>query len=377
MALTIAEAFDVKVTTKSVSRVAATGSALLRLFGMQTGGPNVLRKGGDSFGFDIFNDTRTVATGRAPGTPAATVHRQVVGRVDGVFPRINEKLPMKYKDLHLARKIGSSNEMDPKGVDHLRKQQQFMGQRAANFRLIQLAGMLRGKMYGHVSGDDVYYDFTSASAAYTVDWRIPSGNLSQLNMLGGGNLVSGSWADPGTDIPSQLTDIAAAFEELNGTSVELAVLTSAQWKNVKNNDFVRSQAGINDSAWVEDTPPNGMAQDGAGKKIRAYRLRGNEQILFVVTDQVLELGLQGSTTRTKLVGSTNVWFGPMPSAEYFEMIEGSEVVVPSNGESREVTGLFAYTKEVDDPAAVMLYTVDSAIVANYVPSASAYATVEF
>ncbi|HQW51058.1 MAG TPA: ATP-binding cassette domain-containing protein, partial [Tepidiformaceae bacterium] len=38
----------------------------------------------------------------------------------------------------------------------------------------------------------------------TIDYQVPAGNLDQLDMLGGGNLLDADWATSSTDIPAHL-----------------------------------------------------------------------------------------------------------------------------------------------------------------------------
>lgn len=379
MALSTAEAFDLKVTQRSVRRVAATGASLLNFFGMQVGGPNILRFGGKSFEYDVFDDTRTVALARGRGAPAATITRQAVGQVKGAYPRINEKLYMSYEDLHMQRRIGTANELDERGQDYLAKQQAFMGQRSANFRLLMLAGMMRGYVYAHANGEDVYYDFTNSSVLYNINWQIPSGNLNQLNMLGGGNIIDKTWSDPTADIPRHISAIGRAVTQMTGGDIGVGICGTTMWNYIASNDFVRSQAGFSDQVFTQEAPPAGMVADSNGQPITAYRLRGAaKNLLWIVTDQGLDLGAPGSESHARLVGDNNVWIGPMPQKNQYEGIEGSEIVVPGNNvNEQEMMGLFAYTKRTDDPAGVYLYSGDNFMPSNYVPKATVYGTVVF
>lgn len=367
-----AEVFDVKVTTRAVSRVAATGSSLLRLFGMQPNGPAVTRIDGRDFNYDIFNASRSVATGRGPGAPAGTVNLQPTGKVSGTLPRLNEKMVLPYEKLNIVRRMGSSNEIDEAGLDYTRNQQAILGQRAANFRLLQLAGMMRGTLYAHQSGEDIYYDFTNSSVSFSIDWRIPSGNLLRLNMLGGGNIIDKSWADPTADIPGHVAQVRAASVQLTGREIRLAMCSLSMWEIIKGNDNVQAKAGIASVAFESVPLPAGVEAASGGQPIAAYRLSGMPEVTWIVTDQGLTLGASGSTY-TKLVGDTDVWFGPSPSIDQFQMYEGSEMVVV-RGNRTLARGLFSYTKETDDPAAVLMYTVDNVLVTNFLPAACAYAT---
>lgn len=377
----IAEILSTKVTTKAISRVAAATSRMLTLFQMNPGGANERSQGHRRFGYDIFNDARSVAIARAPGATSATVRRQAVGRVDGTFPRVAEKLPLLLEELHNFRKIGGQvAEFDNGGQEFIRRQQRFMGQRVANFRLLSLAGMMRGAMYAHRvdGGDDIYYDFTSSSAAYTIDWQIPAGNKSQLNMLGGGNIIGTSWDNPVADIPGDLLQINKAFQRLCGSSLQLAACSSGMWNNIINNDYVISQAGSANTPFAILQREDGNSENGLPRTTFIAQLRAVPWMLWYITDEGLDVGAQGSTTYTPFIGDNDVWFGPAPNPDYMEMLLGSEPVSEGpNLPATERFGMHAYNVSTYDPAGYVLHTLDNAIPALYVPKATAYGTCVF
>src|SRR6056297_2742126 len=83
------------VVTRVVSRQAAASDWLQNLFGVQPGGPNEIYEGhGREGAYTIFDNTRTVAQGRAPGTSHAVSSQQGVGRVSFTYPRMHDSLAM-------------------------------------------------------------------------------------------------------------------------------------------------------------------------------------------------------------------------------------------------------------------------------------------
>lgn len=61
---------------------------------------------------------------------------------------------------------------------------------------------------------------TSSGAVVTVDQGIPAANKTQLNMLGGGSIISASWATAGTDILGQIANIRSAYIKLTGYELD-------------------------------------------------------------------------------------------------------------------------------------------------------------
>lgn len=375
----LADLLSTKVTRGVVRRVAAGTSEAVNFFGFQPGGANILTVGHRTAGYDIFNDARTSGQGRAPGAPAASIRRNPVGRIDVTFPRMYEKLMLDHESLHNQRPIGgASNVFDEAGRSYIAAQQRFVGQRAANFRRLLTAGMMRGVLYGHRSGDDFYYDFTSSGADFTMDWRVPSGNKSQLNMLGGGSIIDASWATASTDIPRHLAKVDAAFQQLTGTQLRTAVCTGEMWNYITANDHVQEKAGTSNRPWETFALQGGEGQNGLPRTTKLGVLAAYPFVTWLITDEGLSVGAPGSESFTKFIPDTAVWFGPQPDQTLMAMLEGGEPVNEGHGRGTTVqNGLHAWTKEVDDPAGIHLFSVDNALPALFVPAATAYGTVVF
>lgn len=377
------EIMSTQITTRIVSREAGANHYLLQLFGMQPGGRAERQVGKRQFGYDVFNDTRTTAQGRMPGVAAGTATRQVVGRVQGVFPRFNEKLTLLAEELYQFRVLGGpSSVYDQRGVQYTLRQQRYMGQRLGNSRMTMLAGLIRGGiLYAHRTGDQVYYDFTSASNSWSIDWLMPAANKTQLNMTGGGNLITGTWLTPTNDIPSMLNNINAAFQQVVGTTLGTIICPINVWQAVINNDFVMMLAGTSNPPFTVMERLIGTSDNGLPQTVIIARIAAVPWIDWIITDEGLKLGAMGSETFTKFVPDNYCWMGPSLRGDitnYFELLLGSEPINEGYGSGEtERYGVHAWTKETDDPAGRMLYTVDNSIPANYVPATNCFAQVIF
>lgn len=369
------------VTTRVVTQVAGTSSRLLNLFGMQPGGPNVKKVGHRHFGYDVFNDTRKVGRTRSPGASAAEVSRQKVGRVVGTFPRMNESIVLLEEETHNIRRIGgSAAEFDEAGEDYVSKQTRYMGKRAANFRTLLLAGMIRDSLYYHASGDDYYLDFTS-SGGTKIDFKMPSGNKSQLNMLGGGDIINISWATVATaGVFDDLMAINAAFQQLYGGRLDKIICGSQIWSYVTNNTDMKGRAGSANKVFETFERPTAV-KDDLGNPVNEFvgKLTPVPWIDWhIMGDEGLEIGAPGSESYTKLVGVNDCVFMSSPSSEWCEMLEGSEPVSDGNGKPSTVRmGIYSWSEQLANPARRVLYTIDNAMPALYVPNAMAYGTVVF
>lgn len=370
----IAELLSTKITTGVISREAGINQYLLRRFGMNPGGFAENPVGHRQFGYDIFNDTRTVSQGRAPGVAAATITRQKVGRVNGTFPRFYEKLPLMGEELHNYRVIGGpSNVFDEGGARYIERQQRFLGQRMGNNRMALLAGMFRGKMYAHQSGDTIYYDFTSSGAIFELNWQTPADNKDQLN-----GLITKTWSDPTADIPGNLRNLNARLQSTLGTTLDQIICPVNVWNYISTNDNVQAQAGIGQPPWQTFRREVGVDANGQPQTVLIGVITAFPMVEFVITNETLKLGIQGSETSTQYIDDNCMWWGPNASRRYFEMLLGSEPVSEGYGRPERIAmGMTGWTKLVDDPAGRMMFSLDNCIPAAYVPAASGYATVVF
>lgn len=378
--VSIQKALRAEILTGVVSEVAASTNMFLNMFGMQPGGSAVRPAGGGRHGaYDVFNNTRTVAPASIPGSPAARVTREKVGKVQYVMPRAYAKLFLSYEELNNLRPIGGpAGVFDTAGASYIALQARNLGQKIANFRTASLVGMLRGGLYAHEDGPRMYYDFTSTSAVYQIASRIPAGNLSQLDMLGAGSIIDASWNNPTANIPLHLSKINAAFQQLNGGSLVQAVCTSLMWNYLLSNDYMVAGAGMASTAYDIYERITGTGPDGTPINAFRGRLRAVPWMDWIITDEGLMLGAEGSESFTKLVPDTGVYFLPNITPSLFQMLEGSEPVVEREGQPAVLrTGVYSWSATLADPAGINLYILDNALAAAYVPNSWAFGTVVF
>lgn len=356
-----------KQILKVVSRVKPALTTLSSLFGFNIGGSNRVQFGGRHFFYDVFNRSRAVAGGRAPGQASDLITPQKVGEVIGVFPRAAETMALTYEDIHNRRRIGGPvNELDSAGERYITRQEMYLGERFANLIEFQTAAMLRGSYVFVQNGDRLHHDFTGSGT--TINFRIPSGNLDQLNMLGGGNLIAASWATASTDIPAHLFNINSAMIQLTGYALKHCFCKSDVWQYVLNNTKVAAQGGTSNVVFER------IAQDADGNFTAV--LRSIPWLQWHIIEHGLEVGTSG--TYTDLIEDDHIAFAPDPSPEWCEYLEGSEIVVegPGVGAAKgEQFGFYPYAYPMHDPAGWNLAAVHNGMPALYVPAAIAYADV--
>lgn len=346
-----------------VSRVNVTNTRLQNFFGR-----NKEQRMGRNFAWDIFDQTREVEGSRMPGTGPARVTPQPVGQVNGTFPRVHSSIQLPYESLGNIRQLGGI-ELDPSGESYITRQITVLKQKYVNHVEMQYAAMLRGQYYYSVTGDDLIPSLSSGT--FTIDYQIPSGNKSSLNMMGAGNIISALWSSASTDIPAQLNAINAAFEQLTGRPLEHVWLSSVTMNYVLTNDKVKALSGTANVVFDQDT------RDPVTKD-RTVVLKGIPWLTFHVTDGVLAFGGNGITggTSVKLIPDGYASFCVEPDPSWTNYLEGSEVVVEYPGASPTMRyGQHFWAESTTKPAGYELIGVLNGLPALYAPKCLAYGTV--
>lgn len=361
------------VVTRAISRIKVPGDRLQRWLGMSPVGPAVTRPGGHHTGWDIFDHTRGLARGRPPGTGPSTVAKQPIGHVSATIYRSHEKVPLLQERMFRLRPLGSQwGTIDASGQQYITRQQFILAQRFRNTREFMVSRMLRGQFQLKQSGDD--WLPVDSGGHITIDFQIPAGNKGQLNMLGTGNIIDKSWADPSADVIKHCLMVQQAFEELHGWPLRHVWITSTVLNYLMNNTVLINTAGMANTVWLTWNRSPYVGPDGVPDGGHEVVFRGLPWLQFHIYDA----GLVVDGQFKRIIEDNAAIFLPDPSPELFEMHEGSEIVVENvNDPGQERFGLAAWTQRVVQPAGWELLAVDNCIPALYVPKAVAYATVVF
>lgn len=380
MAASIQEVLRPITLTKVISRQLSASKWFLSFMGMEPGGVNEEYFGhGREGSYHVYNNTRKVGRGRAPGTAAARAARERIGRVPFVYPRMHEEVGLLAEELHNLARIEDPRMRDEAGRDYIRRQTATLAQKAANFRTVMVVGMLRDELYVAEDGDDWYFTFTSGSSLYQIKHQMPAANKTQLDMTGGGNIIDVSWDNPSADIPKHLNDIDAAFQELYGGRLENIICTGAIWQHVIKNDNVASQAGIANTPFRRFERVVGKKEDGSPLNESVGELTSRPGVLWHITDEGLDIGTPGSETFTKYVGANEAIFMPNPaSLNVFSMMQGSEPIAEfDNGPETLKIGVSAWSKKASNPTETEIFILDNAMAINHIPVSVAYGSVVF
>ena len=364
MSLSTAQVLAPKTILKAISQLDLPGTALQKLMGWGLSGGNVRRQSGRNYSWDIFNNSRKIATGRDKAQTANRQKAQGVSAQQGTFPRSAETIALLDEDLLNHRRIGGpDSQLDHGGQNYLTHQEVYLAQRFTNLIEFQTAAMLRGSYSYTNDGDDLRHGFSGGED--TVEFKIPAGNKTQLNMLGAGNILNADWATTSTDIPGHLQKINTAMVQLTGMGLAHVVLTGTGWQYIVNNLKVQAQGGSSNVVFES------LRRVGHGEF--SAILRAIPWVTFHIVDYGLEIWNGSSEVFTKLIADDHAAFLPEPSPRWAEYLEGSEIVTEGpGGVKAERFGFYPYAYPTHDPSGWDLCAVFNGIPVLYTPNALAY-----
>lgn len=343
-------------------------------------GPNITQGDVRYATFRIFDFTRTVAVGRAPGTGPSTVAANPVGSVPVSCARFHMKVPLSYEELgNLSPIVGPNSVIDQGGQDYISRMITHLARRNNNAVEMMASGMLQDNLYFNYSGDNVLLSIGPLAGLFNfqIPYQIPAGNKNQLNMLGAGNIIGISWNNVAAPIISNLLAIDAAFMQLSGYPLTDVWVNGPFWYNVLVNTEVRNTAGSANTPFADfdRVPETGM--DGLPTGDHVAVLRAFPTIKWHITNEVLVMNSDvdpsyatapSGAQLVKMVPDKQAFFCTTPTPEWTTMYHGGEYVVENPGMPGALRrGFYAWREYTTQPSAVDLITLMNAMPILYVP----------
>lgn len=384
-----------------VSRIRQGQGRLGRYFGFHNtkydartvslSGPNTVSGPTRYASYRLYNNVRTIAHGRAPGTGPATKPANPLGEVWMSCARFHEKLPLDYESLgNLSPVMGPNSQVDNMGQDYISRQTLSLTQEFNNAVELMTAGMCRGQFYLAMNGDNLYPMLTVPSVPYiTCNFQLPAGNLQQLNMLGTGNLLTVGWQNPNAPIIGDLANIKAAYAALTGFPLTDIWINSPTWVNVITNNQVRQTAGTSETPFAEFDREKEMGMDGEPLNEYSMRLKGDPTIKWHALDDVLisncdiDPSYVTAPANPTAVTEYEVPNGyaimhTTPNSMWCKMYQGGEPVVENPGmPAVRREGFYAWHEYVTQPARIELIGLLNAVPMLYNPNVLCFPQVVF
>jgi hypothetical protein len=393
-----------------ISTLKVPQSRLQAAFGCNPGGPNINPVGGRTTGWDIFNRTRSIAQGRAPGTGPATIKPQIIGHVNATIYRVHEKTFLDDNRLHLMRRMGNDwGVVDQRGEKYVEGQERHLAQRLRNSREFVLSRALRGQFQLYQNGDDwipcdsgghitidyqnpYYYDSSNSvyrgAATFSIATAAPC-TLAQLDAITvtlPGNTTTTtpfagmdgtSWTSVTTANPiADCFGINAGFEAMHGRQLTTVWCNSTTAQLLLNNTAMKGAAGTANTVYESYTRTVFEGPDGQRDTGFVIVFRALPWLRFMVYDAGLDVFNGTNYVFQKFFPDGYAAFLPDVDQDWFELQEGSEIVRENLLDPGSVRfGMASWVEPKTQPGGFEMISLDNAIPVIYVPSCVAYVQV--
>ena len=388
-----------QVILKTVSRIRRFQGRLGRWIGFQPNkfnpdkvsveGPNT-RYGDTRFAsFRIDDVTRVVAKAKAPGTGPASVAPNPVGEVRVACARFHEKVRLLGEFLgNLSPIIGPNSQIDTGGQNYIARQVTHLAEKYNNTIELLTMGMFQDNLYFQLSGDNMLPVIgapTSPDLGFQIPFQIPSGNKSQLNILGTGSIIQVGWQNTGAPLIKNMLQIQAAVTQLSGYQPRHAWMNSIMWYNVLLNGEIRNTAGTSNTPFAMWDRVKERTMDGEEVPEFTAQLRGIPWIDWHIADDVIVTksdidptwsSAPATATYQKVCPDNTCLITPEPSPDWCEMYLGGEYISENAGQPMVMKRGYSFWKEwVTQPSCIELIALMNAIPLLYQPRAVLFATV--
>ncbi len=380
------------VVTRAISLLKTPQSRLQNFFGCYPGGPNVNPVGGRTTAWDIFNRTRGIAQGRAPGTGPGTVKPQITGHVTATIYRAHEKIFLDDNKLHRQRPLGQNwGTIDERGERYVTRQEGHMAQRLKNSREFLLSRMLKGGFDLKLVGDDmipvdygngditinyqapltpVYNTGTftlTTLAAYSV--TLPGNTTASTPFSGVDDTKWDTASDTGVDIFKTCMAINSGAEALHGLPIRHAWCNSTVMNELFGDTGLKAMAGTANMVWERYERTKFLGPDGKQDTGFEIVFKALPWLTWHVYDGGLDVFNGTNYVYTKFFADEYVTFLPDVDNDWFELQEGSEIVRENVMDPGRVRyGMAAWSEIKTQPSGFELISLDNFIPALYLPS---------
>ena len=264
-----------------ISNIATPMSRFQDFYGLGIGGPNNQDIGGRNFAWDIFDKTRTISNGRAPGTGPSTVSPQKIGQTQATAFRSHETIRLLEENIFRIRGLGENMDManiDVRGQKYIRKQLEHLAQRFKNLREFMVCRMLRGSgFYIDVQGDD--WVPNDSSGIIQINYQTPA---TQVGTVDG--TFAGNWQTATALIHDELLALNALSQKQTGYPIEHAWCDGAMWGKILKLDQVKTLAGTSNEPFAQYERVDLRSAEGIRDNGFTARLRGIPWLTWHIYD---------------------------------------------------------------------------------------------
>ncbi len=314
----------------------------------------------DTFGYDIYAATRTMANVSPGYSPPVQGGRKPVGQELATLYRFHPSREIFYNEVYKMRPLGSFNSntpVDDMGLRYVALQLAHAKQEIDNSIEWMVAHMLKGG-FGIKDDGDSYRlcKLDDADAVSLNNYKIPSSNLGDL----GGIIASGEeWTLAGAPIINHMMEIDVMSARISGFPVRHVILNGITASYLFNNTKLSQTGGssfqifnsITKRPVKGDEPPTSGNYDVVFRALPQYTFHIYNEGL-VETQVVPNESEQISTTNFKMfIPDGYAIMVPEPSPLWVGWSTGKEVILEDrHSQPRQVQGFTTWRTHEIDPA---------------------------
>ncbi len=304
---------------------------------------------GNTFEYTKVDGNRSLARIIARGSPAHRVGQQGISLQKATMLDSAESQEFKGTSLLNLVNIDAPEQKQKMGEQEILRQTLWFKKRQVNLLQASVQHMmLNFAIHVDEKGEVLPSD---SGAMVSVDAGIPAGQLTQLDILGGGSIIGNSWGTAGTDIVTNISDIILQMMKLGGW-----LMTEAYYgKNIPGYIFGNDTA----KEWInrnQTLSAQAFARNQVPEGFQALNWHDASKGFY----------LDASDTVQQFIGDDDVVFTPAISDDWWRMAYGSNPV-PMGAMSRgtdandmlaqieEVVGPYSYAELLTNPVRIEQY----------------------
>jgi hypothetical protein len=382
--ITLAQMLKQETVLGVYSRLKAAGTQLSTFYGMRPESPGTERAlNGRNAGWDTFDNTRTMAKGRAPYVGPARSNPKPTGHVTATLMRLYESIDIIHEKVYGTRPLGGQyGAVDRTGQSYVGRQIKYGAQRMANSMEFMVSRMFRGGFDIEITGEDHYLREEGAGTV-TVDFQVSddhagaAGAGSRVPLLeSSANVIADYWTDVNADLPVQLLNLNLVAERVSGYPITEYWINSTTLGLLFSNLALQNIGGSAYRIFDTFTGAEISTTDGTNRPSGLTVIfRACPQAKFHVYDAVLNVAGQvdssvladvsmyipdGKCLATPAPGPGE-WHGTAVGGEPIREEDGSEV------DYKE--GLHSWNKKMNDPPGTEMRSLVNTLPILYVPNA--------
>lgn len=322
--------------------------------------------------YDTFLGTRSLMPVRSPMSPPGRLNRQPIGQKVITVMRNYEAITIADEEVFRTRPLGGQySQVDDSGKSYIARQLRYGMDMLENNTEFLASAMLQGGWALVANGEQLYpMPKGTANAAIDVDTLLPAAHTGQLPVgASGANIITTSWADPSTDIITQLMNLDVYHTRVNGNPIRHIWMNGTTFAPLFQNTKLQSVGGsvyrIFDSLTGNELEPGHKYPDSGIRVV----FRGLPQHTFHVYNGGCVVGQVAQTFAaqtaeanfTKFIPDNKAFFTPAPG-DWCGLVAGSEPIQFSHQEApKEVIGFgMGRAREIDPPRWDIKYLNNSA-----------------